>query len=66
MRRGGKHQEFEKYQSFRRFEDDLVDCGVFSKEWRDKMLRLVEDCMKHAYSTGYETAQVESEQQDAN
>ena len=61
MRRGGEHAKFETYQSFRRFEDELVDCGVFSDEWRAKMLALVEDCMKHAYHRGMEHAQTRQE-----
>lgn len=61
MRRGGEHKKFEKYQSFCHFEDQLVDCGVFSEEWKTKMLAIVEQCMKHAYSRGFEQAQIECE-----
>ena len=63
MRRGGDHAKFETYQSFRTFEDELVDCGVFSDEWRKKMLELVEQCMKHSYQRGYEHGVTECEHQ---
>ena len=63
MRRGGEHKKFETYQSFRSFEDELVDCGVFSDEWRDKMLAIVEACMKHAYQRGYDHGLTECQKQ---